>query len=93
LAAWASWLGSGNLMTKRSFLPSNRDVAIFGRVLNYFISLLSFFSEICRSKFSKLTGSWPEVTAETQRARPQGRFQRLVKAQCHWTKNTTRSAK
>jgi hypothetical protein len=38
LAAWASWLGSGNLMTKRSFLPSNRDVAIFGRALNYFIS-------------------------------------------------------
>ena len=38
LAACASWLGLGNLMTKRSFLPSNRDVAIFGRALNYFIS-------------------------------------------------------
>jgi hypothetical protein len=38
LAAWASWLGSGNLTTKRSFLPPDRDVAIFGRALNYFIS-------------------------------------------------------
>jgi hypothetical protein len=103
LAAWASWLGSGNLTTKRSFLPPDRDVAIFGRALNYFIPititpprsggsgltgksgrktanvcdastremninpagnfmlvafikinrLSSFFSEICRPKFSK----------------------------------------
>jgi hypothetical protein len=38
LAAWASWLGSGNPTTKRSFLRRDRDVAIFGRALNYFIA-------------------------------------------------------
>jgi hypothetical protein len=37
LAAGTSWLGSGNLTAKRLFLLP-RDVAIFGRPLNYFIS-------------------------------------------------------
>jgi hypothetical protein len=39
----------------------------FWTSVELFHLLLSFFSEICRPKFSKLTGSWPEVTAETQR--------------------------
>ncbi|HEU5313470.1 MAG TPA: hypothetical protein VFU08_06560 [Candidatus Udaeobacter sp.] len=39
----------------------------FWTSVELFHLLLSFFSEICRPKFSKLIGSWPEVTTETQR--------------------------
>jgi hypothetical protein len=60
LAAWASWLGSGNLTTKRSFLPPDRDVAIFGRALNYFIS---YYDRSAVSGGSGLTGKSGRKTA------------------------------
>jgi hypothetical protein len=60
LAAWASWLGSGNLTTKCSFLPPDRDVASFGRALNYFIS---YYDRSAVSGGSGLTGKSGRKTA------------------------------
>jgi len=51
-------------MRKRSFLPFNRDVAIFERSLNYFISFYHSSPRFAGSSSQKLIGSWPEVTTE-----------------------------
>jgi hypothetical protein len=61
LAAWTSWLGSGNLTTKRSFLPPDRDLAVFSRPLNYFIS----YNDHSAAKW-RLWFDWKERTQDRE---------------------------